>query len=184
MTKRFTTKEMVLVNLLEYFPVQDMSPKPLEITQEGLAEVTGSRQNTISYAVRELLEEGLIYEETTRVKGRNQRRKGYYLTERGIDLAKKLRERMGQASVKISLEGETKEVLLKEVNNYLHTNYDLLEIYCKAKGTVFEAQPVIQKEFNAIYLHHMPTPPDFEPASLDELNSVAGLCRSVILVLA
>ncbi len=171
MTKRFTTKEMVLVNLLEYFPVQDNSPKPLEITQEGLAEVTGSRQNTISYAVRELLEEALIYEETTRVKGRNQRRKGYYLTEKGIELAKKLKERMANIPVKIFLDGETKEVLLKEVNNYLHTNYNFLEIYCNAKNRVFEAKPVIEREFNAIYLHHMPTPTDFAPMWLDDLYS-------------
>ncbi len=169
MSKKFTTKDMVLVNLLEFYPVQDMSPKPLEITQEGLAEVTGSRQNTISYAVRELVDEGSIYEETTRVKGRRQRRKGYYLTEKGTETAKRIRERLARIPVKITLNGETKSVLLKDINNYFHTNLSLLEIYCDIKDGFFKTQGSKQKRSNSAYLHHMPDPPTFEPHCMDEI---------------
>ncbi len=169
MSRKFTTKDMVLVNLLEFFPLQDKSVKPLEITQEGLAQVTGSRQNTISYAVRDLLEEGLIYEDTIRVKGRRQRRKGYYLTERGIERSKDIRDRMANTPVKIIHNEEDKEVLIKDVNNYFHTNYTFLEIISHIKKGVFKSEISEKKKSNSSYLLYMPSSPTFKPKGIEDI---------------
>ncbi len=170
MSKEFTTKDKVLVNLLEFFPIRDRYPKSVELTQEGMAERTGSKQNTISYAVRNLLEEGYIYEETTRVKGKKQRLKVYFLTEKGMDKAKEIRNQMSLIPVSIVKGSDKKEVLAKDINMYYHTNYSLLDIILLRERGTFAMDEKKREPPKISYLPYLSEPPVVEPDGYDELK--------------
>ncbi len=169
MSNEFTTKEKVLVNLLEFFSVKDRYPRPIEMTQEGMAERTGSKQNTISYAVRNLVDEGLVYEETTRVKTKDQRLKAYFLTEKGIDEAKEIKNKMAHLPVKIEVDGKEKVVPVKDINMYYHTRYSLLEIILHMENGTFKMMESKEDISKVAYLHHVSESPNIEPKEYNEL---------------
>ncbi len=169
MSKEFTTKEKVLVNLLEFFSVKDRYPRPIEMTQEGMAERTGSKQNTISYAVRNLVDEGLIYEKTTRVKGKKQRLKAYFLTEKGIEEARNIRSKMAHLPVKIEIDGAKKEVQAKDINMYFHTRYRLLDIILHMEQGIFKMIKSKSDIPKVAYLHHIAENTNVDPEGYDDL---------------
>ncbi|MFO7992239.1 MAG: tetratricopeptide repeat protein [Thermoplasmata archaeon] len=156
MPKEFTTKDRVLVHLLEYFPEKDKYPQPVEITQEGMAESIGAKQNTISYAVRDLVKRKMVYEKTTRIEGKRQRRKGYFLTERGIKKAEEVKDKVFQKNVKLEVDGEVKEIHLKELNRFLHTNFTIIEILNKLEGDKFEYHSGSFRKKNVTYYRDLP----------------------------
>lgn len=169
MSKEFTTKEKVLVNLLEFYTIKDRYPRPVEMTQEGMAQRTGSKQNTISYAVRDLVDTGYIYEETTRVKGKKQRLKAYFLTDKGVDRARDIRYHMAHLPLEIVKDGMRREVLAKDINNYFHTTYSLLDIILRVKNGHFqltEAEMLLPK---VAYLDNLTEMGDVEAHGYDDL---------------
>lgn len=156
MPKEFTTKDEVLVHLLQYFSEKDKYPQPVEITQEGMAETIGAKQNTISYAVRDLVKKGMVYEKTTRIEGKRQRRKGYFLTEKGIKKAEKVKEKAFQKNIKLEFDGEVKDIHLKELNRFLHTNFTVIEILNKLDGDRFEYHSGSFMKKNVTYYRDIP----------------------------
>ncbi len=138
MVKGFTAKDKVIVHLLKYYDKQDRYPQPAEITQEGIADFIESKQNTVSYAVRNLVKDDILHEKTTRVEGKKQRRKGYFLTDKGVEKARKKKRDMEHTRITLDMDGDEKEVLLREVNKYLHTNLSVIEIMNKLKDGRFE----------------------------------------------
>ncbi|MFW5928332.1 MAG: winged helix-turn-helix domain-containing protein, partial [Thermoplasmatota archaeon] len=110
MVKKFTANDKVLVHILSYYGIENTYTQPVEITQEGIAESVGLRQNTVSYAVRNLVKEGLLYDETHRIKGKKQKRKAYYLTEDGVEKAENIKENMKNTPIKVNVDREEKEI--------------------------------------------------------------------------
>ncbi|MBS3782487.1 MAG: AAA family ATPase, partial [Candidatus Thermoplasmatota archaeon] len=128
MDTNFTAKEKVLVHLLDHYGNEEGYVLPVELTQEGIAKQLGLKQNTVSYAVRKLVEEGSLREETRRIKNKKQKRKAYFLTDKGFKEAKDTREKMVNTEVDISSEKEKSLIKLGEINAYFQTNFSLLDI--------------------------------------------------------
>ncbi|MFW6038308.1 MAG: tetratricopeptide repeat protein [Candidatus Saliniplasma sp.] len=167
MVKGFTAKDKVIVHLLEYYDKQDKYPQPAEITQEGIAKSIGSKQNTVSYAVRNLVKEDILDERTTRVEGKKQRRKGYFLSDKGVEKARKKKQEMERTRVTLSLDGEDREVMIMDVNKYLHTNFSTIEILNRIEDGKLEYS-IEEKEKDLVsYLVDMPEPPIY---SLDNMG--------------
>ncbi|MFW6040429.1 MAG: tetratricopeptide repeat protein [Thermoplasmatota archaeon] len=171
MAKGFTAKGKVLVHLLGHYENRDKYPQPVQITQEGIAETIGSKQNTVSYAVRNLVKEGLLYEKTTRIRGKKQRRKGYFLTEKGVEKAEEIREKMLRTPVKVTLNEEEREVLLKDVNKYYHTNFTIVELLKRAEDGKFILDADRREDVFVNHLPNMPKPPSIE---IEELREMEG----------
>ncbi|MFP4608697.1 MAG: tetratricopeptide repeat protein [Candidatus Aenigmatarchaeota archaeon] len=172
MDTNFTAKEKILVHLLDYYGKNESYALPVAITQEGIAEKVGLKQNTVSYAVRNLVKEGMVEEETRRIKNKKQKRKAYFLTEEGVDEAENVREKLADAQVEVELNGKRKKVRVGELNAYLNTNLSFTEILKRVEkeGRIKQegiegARPV------KTHYHHMPEAPDVELPEVEELSS-------------
>ncbi len=172
----------MLVHLLDYYSIRGKYQQPAEITQEGMAQVIGSKQNTISYSVRNLVNEGLLNEETSRIKGKKQRRKGYFLTDKGVKKAKAITSKIRQTPVKAELSNERKEILLKDINKFIHTNFSIIEILNRLENGVFTYESKNAKKEQADYLFYMPEPPVKIHEQLEELSEKLEGEQSVFLV--
>lgn len=166
-----TSKEKILVYLLEYYGKDDSYALPVEVTQEGIAEKVGLKQNTVSYAVRNLVEESLVTEETRRIKGKKQKRKAYFLTERGVRKAQELKEKILDTPVEVEIEGKEKNIKIGDINTYFHLNLSLVEIIKKIeKNENFHGvRKKTQQSFKS-YFPHMP-----KPATSNEIPEVDEL---------
>ncbi|MGM0509837.1 MAG: tetratricopeptide repeat protein, partial [Thermoplasmatota archaeon] len=170
MAKDFTTKDKVLVHLLDYHDLKGRYPHPVEITQEGMADSIGSKQNTVSYAVRDLVENGLLDEETTRIKGKKHRRKGYFLTGKGVKKAEEVKSKMDNTQVKVEMDGKMKDVMIKDINKYLHTNLSMMEILKDIEDGEFKGAYEERKAERIHQLEHLVEEPDLEPEGLDDIE--------------
>ncbi len=182
MVLKVTTKEKVLVHLLEHYPTREKYQQSADITQEGMAMVIGSKQNTISYSVRSLVDEGLLNEETTRIKGKKQRRKGYFLTDEGVKKSKIISSRILQSSVKVRSNGEDRDILLKDLNKYLHTNFSLIDIVTRAEDGIIEHDSRDATKERVNYLFNMPEPPVKILGVLKEVSEEFNAFSSVVLL--
>lgn len=99
-----TVNERVLLHLRESGSARDpVDASPL--TQPGIAEALGIRVNHVSRAVKQLMEQRLVGEGTTRVRGEVRKRKVYAVTSEGHVLAQRLTAEIGQRVVRISEAG-------------------------------------------------------------------------------
>ncbi len=133
MAETFKSKEKILVHLLDNMDFYDHYTKPLSVTQSGISERADLKQNTISYALKDLKESGLVEEKTSRVEDKKQRMKTYFLTGEGVKKAKKVREEMEESPVDINMYGEKRRVKAKNVNDYIPPDLDLLDIILKGE---------------------------------------------------
>jgi len=172
MDTNFTAKEKILVHLFNYYGKNEGYTLPVAITQEGIADKVGLKQNTVSYAVRTLVDEGLVEEQTRRIKNKKQKRKAYFLTEEGVDQAKRVRRELADTQVKVELNGKEKLIRVGELNAYLNTNLSFTEVLKK-----IEMDGCIKQErMNGArpptsYLYHMPKPPKESILEVESLSS-------------
>jgi len=169
MVKNFTAKDKVLVHILSYYGIENTYTQPVEITQEGIAESVGLRQNTVSYAVRNLVKEGLLYDETHRIKGKKQKRKAYYLTEDGVEKAEEIKKEMKNTSIKVNVEGEQKEIKIGEINTYFHTNMSVIDILKESEDGVFEHDLDRDKKSYHYHGEELLDPPEEEPINFNQI---------------
>lgn len=120
-----------MVHLLGYQNSKDDYTQPVEVTQGGMSDRLDLRQNTISYALNGLNDSGHVKEKVSRVRGKEQRMKTYFLTEEGLKKAKKKRKEMRESSVTLDMYGEEREVLVKNVDEYVPKDQDLIDIVLK-----------------------------------------------------
>ena len=86
----FRVRDKILVHLLQYSSYVDRGEYPAEMTQEGIAEAVGILVSHVPRNVKKLRDEGLVVEDSGRVRGKTRRVKVYYLTSRGILTAKEM----------------------------------------------------------------------------------------------
>jgi DNA-binding MarR family transcriptional regulator len=90
----FRVRDKILVHLLQYSNYVDRGEYPVEMTQEGIAEAVGILVSHVPRNVKKLRDEGLVVEDSGRVRGKTRRVKVYYLTSRGILAAREMMESM------------------------------------------------------------------------------------------
>ncbi|MFW5928333.1 MAG: tetratricopeptide repeat protein [Thermoplasmatota archaeon] len=128
MARKFKSKDKVLVQLLDYFGNQEKFTQPVEVTQGGLANKLGLKQNTLSYSLRKMVDNDLLIEESHRIEGKKQRRKAYFLTEKGAEKAEGIKKEMANTTVKLEFDGDEKEMKLGDINAYFDTNIHILDL--------------------------------------------------------
>ncbi|MFP4142610.1 MAG: tetratricopeptide repeat protein [Thermoplasmata archaeon] len=170
MDTNFTAKEKVLVHLLDHYGEDEGYALPVEITQEGIADSLGLKQNTVSYAVRNLVKEDMLREETRRIKDKKQKRKAYFLTDSGFEEAKKTKKKMANTEVEVASDQEKSPIKLGEINAYYQTNYSLLEILqkIKEKGR-FEPEEKSKERDLKNHFYHMPAVIETEHPQFSEI---------------
>ncbi|MCL4325822.1 MAG: DUF835 domain-containing protein [Candidatus Thermoplasmatota archaeon] len=89
---KLTAGEKILLHLYEYIKYRDSFEVPYEITQDGIADVTGVLRSHVPRSVKKYIDKKYVEEIVSHVKGVGRRRKVYFLTADGIAYAKKVKE--------------------------------------------------------------------------------------------
>jgi len=79
-----TLRWIILLHLMDYRAVRSVVPTPIALTQKGIVEITGANVGTISRLLQDLIREGLVEEELSRVGGAPRKKKTYWLTPDGV----------------------------------------------------------------------------------------------------
>lgn len=114
-----TVNERILLHLLRYWKLKENLPE--EITQKGISASAGIRRSHVPRAVKKLESDGLLVEKREHLSGRGRRVKMYFLTDKGIRLALRLRKELEGTLVTVKSESMEATMSLKEVEEV----YDL-----------------------------------------------------------
>ncbi|MGA1872195.1 MAG: tetratricopeptide repeat protein [Thermoplasmatota archaeon] len=175
-TPKLTVDKRILLHLYEMKHNEMDFEVPKEVVQDGIAEAVSIRRDNIPRTMKKLKEEGFVHDVLKRIKGLPRKRKAYFLTEKGLDYAKEVRDLIAYHKVFLQLEdGSVKQVYLKDVPPYLNANFSLLDLYqmigkenlikesslrsyISGEG---EAQPEMNPEGFVSFLQDVPMPKRF-----------------------
>lgn len=123
-----TTKERILVHLLNFPSALDAAEVPSELTQGGIAALATVDLRHFAQYVRPLVQEGLVLERTARVEGTLQRQKVYLLTERGSGRATGIQNRVLSALVSVRDGSGTQETSIASIFENVRGSHSILDI--------------------------------------------------------
>jgi tetratricopeptide (TPR) repeat protein/DNA-binding PadR family transcriptional regulator len=133
-----TVKERVFLHLLfqQRFVMDSDSPKT--VTQEGVAKAVDVGRNNVAKVLVEMGKDGLVDTYTKHVKGLPSVRKVYFLTPKGLEDAKHIKQALEATVVEvIDLQGNHHQDEIGRLGNYLPKRYDLLELVIGiSQGTI------------------------------------------------
>jgi hypothetical protein len=124
-----TIEERVLVHLLDFINLRKDVVVPPKVTQEGISKAVGTERKHIPRSLKALMEKGLASERITHVIGKPQRMKTYFLTEKGVGVAKVLKDHVKGISVKV-MDGDNtpKEMTIMEAYGLAGDSVTLAEV--------------------------------------------------------
>ena len=95
-TQKPGVQERILLHLLDYSDYKGSVEVPFSLSQMGIANAVSIARSNVPRAIAGLKDQGLLVERQAHVKGVSRKRKAYFLTESGMNLAdetwKRLRE--------------------------------------------------------------------------------------------
>ena len=106
--------ERLMLHLLDMDKFRDMAQVPLGASQEGIAKALGTQVHNASRALSALESEGLVSDRLAHVRGAPRRRRAYFLTEKGHQVADSTRERLEKTKVEYEEDGDSRTLTLGE----------------------------------------------------------------------
>ena len=111
-----SVNERILIHLKDYSPDPESDGAAMGQTQEGIGEGVGIRVNHVPRATKTLLEDGYIGEALVHVGGLKRKRKAFFLTARGAEIAADLTANLkGQKILFRSDSGTESSIALKDI---------------------------------------------------------------------
>jgi DNA-binding MarR family transcriptional regulator len=128
-----TVNEKMVLHLKRYDRYYDDFIVPPEVSQNGIAGALGTSQNHISKAAKKLLALQAITSRLARVDGEPRRKKVYFLTTKGFEIAQEIQSKLTTKVLLIrDRDGMLKQVLFKDIDQYLQGHGSGLEFILKA----------------------------------------------------
>jgi len=112
---RLTSKERIVLHLLEYARHAEAAEVPPSMTQEGVTNAAGIDLRHLSQYMHPLIRDGNVRERMAHVTGIRQRRKVYDLTDSGRIIAMRLRDSVKSEVVRVRDAGEVREATVAQV---------------------------------------------------------------------
>ena len=106
--------ERLMLHLLDMDKFRDLAQVPLGASQEGIAKALGTQVHNASRALSALEAEGLVSDRLAHVRGAPRRRRAYFLTEKGHQVADSTRERMENTKVEYQEDGDLRTLTIGE----------------------------------------------------------------------
>jgi tetratricopeptide (TPR) repeat protein/DNA-binding MarR family transcriptional regulator len=106
--------ERLLLHLSELDKHRDDAEVPLAASQEGIAQELQIQVHNASRALSSLQEEGLVFDRLAHVRGAPRRRRAYFLTEKGRQVAQTIRADIAKRKVVLEHAGKVQELPLEE----------------------------------------------------------------------
>jgi len=120
--------------------VQDANA-PRAVTQDGIAEAIDVGRNNVAKILQELEDEKVVDVSTKHVKGLPSIRKVYFLSHKGFEESKQLKESLDVTKIKvIDLKGEEHEDEVGRLASYLPGSYSFIELAMKVERGIFDCQ--------------------------------------------
>jgi DNA-binding transcriptional regulator LsrR (DeoR family) len=88
-----TVAEMIILHLFHYMRFMKDFLCPRELTQDGIAERLGKYRGHVASELRKLRADGQVEFEVTHAPMARTKRKAFFLTQKGITRAMRLKER-------------------------------------------------------------------------------------------
>lgn len=107
--------ERLLLHLLEHDKYRDMAQVPLGLCQEGIARALEAKVHNVSRALSPLEAEGLVTDRLAHVQGAHRRRRAYFLTEKGREMAESTRTRIEKGTAMWQEDGKTQQLTIGEI---------------------------------------------------------------------
>ncbi len=97
-----------------------------ELSQEGISDVLDISQNRVSKLLTDFESEGLVEIGKKRFKSCPQKRKVYFLSEKGEKKAKRLKKKIKEKTIFIETENGTSQIKIKDLDEYVKGNDKIL----------------------------------------------------------
>jgi hypothetical protein len=111
-----TTEERVLLYLSDFKGMEERFELPVALTQKSVAFAAGIHRKHVSRYLDELVSEGAVAERKAHIGGMKQRMLAYYLSARGWERSKSIRDHLSTIRVPVVVNGSTKEMTLDEID--------------------------------------------------------------------
>ncbi len=98
-------QERILLHLLDYSDYKVSVEVPFALSQMGIANAVSIARSNVPRAIAGLKDQGLLIERQAHVKGVSRKRKAYFLTEPGMNLADDTWKRLRDFPIRAILEG-------------------------------------------------------------------------------
>jgi len=142
-----TSKERIILHLLNFHKFRQDSTAPEEVTQEGMAHSIQVGRNNVSKLVNELASDGLVDVQTKHVRGFQRVRKVYFLTHIGLQYALSLKEEIeGEVITLLDFDGQQRRETVGRINLHLPRSYPLVELIAGIEGGVFHCSSFHDKK--------------------------------------
>ncbi len=127
-----TGEERVLLYLLNFGSLEDVYECDSGLTQKGISVNVRIQRKHISRHLDRLAGQSLIVEYTKHVKGSRQKMKCYGLTPQGFEKARKIMESVSNATVKVRINGDTRDMRFAEIDGATSVHLRLSDIVFEA----------------------------------------------------
>lgn len=117
----------ILLHLKKYHEFQSKMEVPHDVTQPGIADSVGLSRGHITQVINEMEDKQLVLEEIRHVKGNVRKRKVYFLSSKGLQKERNLREDLEEKTVKLKTDEKTQEIQLKHIGEYIDGACPLLD---------------------------------------------------------
>lgn len=99
---------------------------PYGLCQNGIADSVDLSRSRVSEIIKDLIDENLIEENISRVKGLKRRRKVYSLTSNGYKKAEELREEIVDKKITVKTGSSQETIKLQDINSYIESETPLI----------------------------------------------------------
>ena len=113
-------QERILLHLLDYSDYKNSVEVPFSLSQMGIANAVAIARSNVPRAIAGLKDQGLLIERQAHVKGVSRKRKAYFLTDSGKNLAEDTWNNLRSFPVRCILsDGKIESSTLGEINTIL-----------------------------------------------------------------
>lgn len=132
-----TVKEKIVLHLSEFPPDKYITDDrqreifgvlPHALSQKGIADAVGIRWNHVPRSLKGLVNEDLVQVRSGMVEGHMRRVNVYFLTEKGIEVAGEIKERLADVTIKVRTEDQVQEMSVPALVEYLGGTVPVLSI--------------------------------------------------------
>lgn len=121
------TRQKILLHLSQYSNEVDDILAPKAVTQDGIAKAIGIGRNNVPRDIKKLINSGFVISKKLHVNGLRNKRTAYFLTEKGLEEANKIKRELKKLKITvIGASGEKDSMILKEACS----RYNLPFILC------------------------------------------------------
>jgi DNA-binding PadR family transcriptional regulator len=115
-----SNRDKIILLLSEFYKYMDDEILPQKISQSGISTSLGLNRPNVTKELIKLKKMGIVVEKMVRLEGVKRRKKGYFITNKGLEEAKKIKELIGNLRITcIDSEGNQSEIRIEDTKKIL-----------------------------------------------------------------